>query len=83
MELPIDTNIMEDVTGESDLQKLDTALDLLGSAEANINGTLLGLKKVIFSVREDVNRTESEKTKLQRQKIFISQRTTTINNHQN
>ena len=71
MELPIDNNIMKDVTEESDLQKLDTALDLLGSAEANINGTLMGLKKVIFSVREDVNRTESEKAKLQHQKMQL------------
>ena len=55
----------------TNLQKLDTALDLLGSAEANISGLFVGLKKVISSVRDDVNRMDSEKAKLQHQKLLL------------
>ncbi|MHA1674940.1 MAG: hypothetical protein ACTSYI_15090 [Promethearchaeota archaeon] len=75
MEMPIDsTGDITDNTEVTDLAKLDTALDLLGGAEANITGMLLGLKKVIFSVREDVNRTESEKVKLKHQKILLERK---------
>lgn len=68
------TGDITDNTEVTDLAKLDTALDLLGSAEANITGMLLGLKKVIFSVREDVNRTESEKMKLKHQKQTLERK---------
>ncbi|MHA1744667.1 MAG: hypothetical protein ACTSWW_01640 [Promethearchaeota archaeon] len=75
MEMPLDSpsDITEN-TEVTDLEKLDTALDLLGGAEANITGMLLGLKKVIFSVREDVNRAESEKVKLKHQKILLERK---------
>ena len=73
--MPIDSHKDVAIDDEiTDLAKLDTALDLLGGAEANITGLLLGLKKVIFSVREDVNRTESEKIKLKHQKQLLERK---------
>ncbi len=59
---------IDDPADITKIKKLDAALDLLRSAEANINGLFNGLNKVISTTRNDFLELENQQNHLEAQK---------------